>query len=613
MMEWELDQEDGENEEGEEGVGEWSFGGRTATIFLIDAAKEMFNELDGQEEEEEATPFLCSIKAAHATLMRKVVSSDGDLVSVVLFNTRETSNPIDLPGIYVLQDMERPGAEKILGLEKLMSMNDANFNKDYGHTTSATIHDALRVCQSVFTNCKKRLSGQTVLMLTCRDDPHPGEVQQHRRAKNKARDLREAEVVLEILHLGTSFDINKFYKDLIIVEDDEDGNDETELSREGRTLADPVQRLGELMDRVRRLEHKQRTTGRVTFSLAPGVELSVGVYTTIRKMYKPSKVNLWKNTNEDVHFMKKEYLEETGELLMRSDYCKYQVYGGEKIKFSLDEVRNMSRVYDTGMELLGFKPITSIKPYFYTKPANFLYPDEKSIQGSTKLFAALLERCLVRKVAAIVRMMQRRGANASLTALIPQEEKLDNKKSQVFPPGFIAFHLPFADDRRNIQVANATRATADQVDAAKKVIKKLHFKYSPENFDNPDLQTHWENVKALALNRSQVDEVEDFTVPNYEMIEQKAGPLITEMKDLVFPQDYDPSKAIKRPAPPASTAPKKAKPDPSTIDVEAMAKAGKADKLTVDVLKGWLKSRGVHITGKKKAELVCDVIDQVGV
>lgn len=46
-----------------------------------------------------------------------------------------------------------------------------------------------------------------------------------------------------------------------------------------------------------------------------------------------------------------------------------------------DEVKNMRKLYDTGIELLGFKPIASIKPYFFIKPANFLYPDEKSIQG----------------------------------------------------------------------------------------------------------------------------------------------------------------------------------------------------------------------------------------
>lgn len=47
-------------------------------------------------------------------------------------------------------------------------------------------------------------------------------------------------------------------------------------------------------------------------------------------------------------------------------------------------------------------------------------------------------------MAAIVRMVARRGSHAALAALIPQEEKLDKKKTQIFPPGFIAFPLPFA-------------------------------------------------------------------------------------------------------------------------------------------------------------------------
>lgn len=59
-------------------------------------------------------------QAAHATLMRKIISSDQDLISVVLFNTRETKNPIDFAHVYILQELERPGAEKVLMLEKLI-------------------------------------------------------------------------------------------------------------------------------------------------------------------------------------------------------------------------------------------------------------------------------------------------------------------------------------------------------------------------------------------------------------------------------------------------------------------------------------------------------------
>lgn len=51
------------------------------------------------------------------------------------------------------------------------------------------------------------------------------------------------------------------------------------------------------------------------------------------------------------------------------------------ISWFQDELRSMNQVYEQGIELLGFKSIESIKPYYHIKPANFLYPDEKSVQG----------------------------------------------------------------------------------------------------------------------------------------------------------------------------------------------------------------------------------------
>lgn len=60
------------------------------------------------------------------------------------------------------------------------------------------------------------------------------------------------------------------------------------------------------------------------------------------------------------------------------------------------------------------------------------------------MFAALLKSCLKRKVAAIVRLVARKGASVSWAALIPQEEEMDEKNSQITPPGFNACHLPFA-------------------------------------------------------------------------------------------------------------------------------------------------------------------------
>ncbi|KAG7171505.1 X-ray repair cross-complementing protein 6-like [Homarus americanus] len=547
---------DGDGDEAEGEIGSWAYRGRSASVFLIDTAKEMFVN-PGKEEDGEEPPFYQAVRAAHSTMMRKVFSNDQDLSALVLFNTRETKNHIDFSHVYTLQDLECPDAERVLALEELLAMPENLFDTTYGHSTDASLQDALRVCQSVLDKWTGRLSEQNILLFTCRDDPHSGDSQKQRQARKKAQDLKEAQIELEILHMGETFNVNKFYKSKI-------------------TLADPTSRFKELLERVRRLDHKQRTTGRVMFTLAPGVEMSVGVYTAVRKMNKPYKSKMWKETNEEVKYVKKSYLR--------------------------DEVSKLKQVYDVGIHLLGFKPISRLKPYYHVRSAQFIYPDETLVQGSTKMFAALLERCLARKVTPIVRFIPHKGATVSWAALVPQAEKLDDKNCQVTPPGFVVSHLPFADDFRNIKLKNATRATPEQVDAAKPAFKKIFFKYSPQDFDNPDIQTHLRNIEALALNRSQLD-------PN---ITKRAGKLLETFRDLVYPPSYDP-KCItkKRPAATSSSGSKRAKPDPARIDVAAVTKAGKAHTLTVDVLKAWLQIRGISINGKRKADLVLDVIEQV--
>ncbi|MCL4132706.1 UNVERIFIED_CONTAM: hypothetical protein GTU68_044346, partial [Idotea baltica] len=262
--------------------------------------------------------------------------------------------------------------------------------------------------------------------------------------------------------------------------------------------------------------------------------MGVKVFTSIRKVYK-SKVKLFKTTNEEITSERKEYLED-GELLLPSDFVKYQQCAGKKIKLTLDEVKSMSKVYDSGIELLGFKPSSYFTSDLYVKPANFIYPDDKLIKGSQKLFACLLERCLARKVCPVCEWTcQRRVLRPPGPNLLPQEEVKDEGGCQEKPPGFHICYLPFADDFRNIELENRTRAQSEQVDAAKKMIMKLHFKYHPDCFENPDLQTHWRNVEALALNRPHLEPVKDYTMPDHKGINKKAGRLIEDFASLVLP------------------------------------------------------------------------------
>ncbi len=46
------------------------------------------------------------------------------------------------------------------------------------------------------------------------------------------------------------------------------------------------------------------------------------------------------------------------------------------------------------------------------------------------------------------------------------------------------------------------------------------------------------------------------------------------------------------------------------LDMASHVRANTVEKLTVDVLKGWLKERGIPVSNKKKAQLVQDVLGQ---
>ena len=102
------------------------------------------------------------------------------------------------------------------------------------------------------------------------------------------------------------------------------------------------------------------------------------------------------------------------------------------------------------MKLLGFKPLNTLKPYMFVKPGHFLYPDEKSIEGSTTLFSTLLTKCLEKKKFMLCEIIARANTSPRLAAMCPQEEELDENRLQITPPGFHLMYLPFADDFRQI-------------------------------------------------------------------------------------------------------------------------------------------------------------------
>ena len=72
-------------------------------------------------------------------------------------------------------------------------------------------------------------------------------------------------------------------------------------------------------------------------------------------------------------------------------------------------------------------------------------------------------------------------------------------------------HVRVSDDIRQLSLPPSKRASEEQIEAARAIVKKLRFKYAPERIENPKLQKHWINIEAIALNRPQPDEFVDYT------------------------------------------------------------------------------------------------------
>ncbi|XP_055899573.1 X-ray repair cross-complementing protein 5-like isoform X2 [Biomphalaria glabrata] len=555
-----------ENEEDEEGeVGSSSrLNQRDGLIFLIDASESMFDDL-----------FQLSLKAVKSTMQNKIISSERDLIGTVFFGTEKKDNPHDFNHIYIYQSLEQPGAQRILDLEELENNGISTFDKDFGHSRNYSLGDAFWTCLEMFSKAdsNKTMGSKRILLFTNTDDPHSGNTKLKNFAETKAFDLSSNNIVLELMHLkksGETFDFNIFYKKLLYINDDE-------LTE----LPDPSDKIEELLQR----------------------------YNLVRHCPKPTSIKLNKKDNAELVTHTKTYLQETGEVLMPQDLKKSQTYGGRKICFENDEVAEMKKFGEPGLYLMGFKPTACLKKYFFVKPGQFIYPDENKTAGSTTLFTALLQKCLDRDVTPICKYIPGNNFPPRFVTLLPQKEEIDEHKVQVTPPGFHVIFLPFADDFRKLNYDAKPKATKEQIDKAKEVIKKLNFKFSSDNFENPVLQKHWRNIEALALKRVDLEEFVDHTMPPTEALMKRAGKVLEEFKDLVFPSDYyQKTKA-------SSSAAKKAKTEDALIDIDIKeeARAGRLTKLTVPILKEIIKKHKIATTATRKNDLIDAIVQHFGV
>lgn len=94
---------------------------------------------------------------------------------------------------------------------------------------------------------------------------------------------------------------------------------------------------------------------------------------------------------------------------------------------------NLDSASLAGLRLLGFKPCSLLKHYHQLRSPTFLYPDERSMAGSTQTFIAFHAAMLAKDKMAICSFVRTQASEPRLVALIPQVEEVDDFGVQVAP------------------------------------------------------------------------------------------------------------------------------------------------------------------------------------
>ncbi|EFA79065.1 ATP-dependent DNA helicase [Heterostelium album PN500] len=559
---------------------------RDCIIFLIDTSKAMF-EPDPVTKEK---PFDNAIKCLIQTITDKIITSDSDLIGLCLYNTDKNKNLNDFENIYVLFDLDIPDPKTILLLEDILEGDYSSFG-GYTENKDMVFCDALWTCSTMFSNCNIKLSHKRIFLFTNQDQPTQDNDNQKVIAIQRAKDLSDLGIEIELFSMNNAlsdhpFDFSLFYQEIIILQDDQIVDQDFSSAS----------RFSQLFSKLKRKQFKKRSLGQLPMYIGKDVVIGTQLYSLVSAATRSSPTMLDPASNLPIKTLTKNICMSSGTTLLPSQiaYCMY--YGGEPVVFEkreVDSIRSLDRV---GLTLLGFKPSkAALKRHRLVKHSNFLFPDEKSITGSTRALNALLDAMLSSDRVAIAKFLPRSNTSPRMVALVPQEEDEDLR----MPRGFHIIYLPYADDIRAIQVEQSeSTATTNQIDCAKQVIKAYHIDYNPADFLNPALQKHYANLQALALERDSVAPTTDNTKPNKDKQDENQD-LVKQWEDSVYSSDYvqQLNQSKKRDRENKNALAK--------LDWEKLAENGGIVKLTVADLNEFLKNQGQKTPTKaKKADLV---------
>lgn len=445
-----MDDEDGAEEEFVS-----TYGGREATIYLIDAESITDNERQ----------FRLCLECIEEDMLKNIAENPKDLAAVVFYNTQNSVAPKDVaddeeapaspPHCAVFMSLKPLSKQSISYFKNFKSSNDFfDFAHTYGTNPNGKFAEALWLCSRLFIRCNYKLSSSTIILFTNNEQPHmPDSVELHQ-TMLRATDLKENDITVWLVPMVDEFNCELFYKEFLCRVADE----ELDAFRP----IDPNSRREMLLNRITRKNYRKKCLRHINLVLGDGLEISCDLHSFIKLTKKPSAIKMLRDTNEVLvakrcyvtaqvnceHQMNAEsqanadmpHTIEATHKLLPGELFKYQAIGGQEVAFSAEELTSLKTLVLPGLRLLGFKPIDTLSPRCFVKCCAFLSPSDDVIKGSIKLFRALWEKCLEKQVYALCTLTYRRKVAPRYVALVPQADSSDGKD------GFRIVYVPMESE-----------------------------------------------------------------------------------------------------------------------------------------------------------------------
>ncbi|KAJ7167691.1 SPOC like C-terminal domain-containing protein [Mycena filopes] len=609
-------------------------------LFCIDCSESMLELRDDPVYENTQTCHAyAALDAAMQIQKKKVIVGPNDAVGILLFNTTRKAETSRNQGseikknCFVYQPIAPLSAPKI---QELIQLLDAfredpddlrnNFPPMTGGKRVA-MGDVFTSCNWVLRDGAPKTASKRVFLITDEDDPHsgPGSKQLVNSARTTLIDLTQSGVTVEPFFISTPekpFEVSKFYSSVLLPNNlvDEDDIDEDDPSVLPESIS--ISRIEDLLAQMRFHEVPKRAQFSIPFEIAEGFTIGVkgyGLFTEQKKGAYKYFVDLGERM--EVATVRTVYVDEDRQAEVDKTKMVYGmdvgaaaeddddtggtrvVQPGQRPFYTAEDIRAFRTLgREPGVKLLGFKDRSELLFEDNIKHSQFIYPDEMTYAGSKRTFAALLKSMVKKKKMGLVLLLNRRNASPTFCALLPQEEKVD-EAGWTDPAGFHLIPLPFADDIRAAPLERGCRASDEVKDAARAWIDKLSVKngsYPPDSYPNPALAFHNAQLQATAFGEEfDPDSFEDLTNPKVDVIHKRAGKLLEAWKSAVANDES----SFGAPSAEKATKRKATDVDISETEIRSRYADDKLNKLTMDQLKVFLKSKGEKTSGKK-AELL---------